>query len=590
MNYIISENANYKSVEISFPAKPDQETRDALKKLGFRWHGQKKVWYGYKSAETVHAVLDGANGTPAQEAKAEAKAPEKANEPKAPHTFAPGDIVRVSGGYFANSNGLFFIAHASGSDWWLEPITKAGKIKKNGAQFWPLKSFCSDSFKNAAARKHNAEHAKMELAPGVPSCYVAQYFRDEAKKGFEAADDQERRGCTYAAETRARAEAMQKIANRFSADDVPPEAPAAPSIRIYWNGIKVNGGELVKCYYGYSGDELTISARDYKDLPREYFQVINESDGMSDYFEQDHTSITPDHPLFKFFHHAALKGIATGRSYRKMAETQAAEWATMEDPGQPTEADAEAAKAYRANQIEEAKKAREAKEAAEREAEEKRFEYQRGQAAYIREVAEAHPIQEGAPVVTILWSEHPAFYEWNDLGTLKLSVAAADIILRTLDEEQHTAKENGGDQFGPCVWNYYKTKFQIDFTSNGKAESFVDRYDLGDGYGGLVNMIAQCNGEDHPFTQLLREWSGGCIVSVTVAPWITAAQQEAKRAEGEIFTLVSMLTDEQIESAVERLDRDDPHADDMARFFIQELYRRDKEKALETWQRWQTGA
>lgn len=45
--------------------------------------------------------------------------------------------------------------------------------------------------------------------------------------------------------------------------------------------------------------------------------------------------------------------------------------------------------------------------------------------AYIEEIAAAHPIQEGAPVVTIEWSEHPAFYSWEE-GGLKLSVAAAE--------------------------------------------------------------------------------------------------------------------------------------------------------------------
>ena len=89
-------------------------------------------------------------------------------------TFTPGDVVRVSGGYFANSNGLFFVAHPSGSSWWLEPITKAGKIRKTGAQFWPLTSYCSDRLKNAAARKHNAEHATMEKVEGVPTCYIAE--------------------------------------------------------------------------------------------------------------------------------------------------------------------------------------------------------------------------------------------------------------------------------------------------------------------------------------------------------------------------------------------------------------------------------
>ena len=95
-------------------------------------------------------------------------------------TPAPGDVVCVSGGYHANSNGLFFIASESGRGWWLEPLTKAGKIKKTGAQGWPLVSYCSDRQKNREADRHNATHAKMEPAPEVPTCYVAEYFRTKA--------------------------------------------------------------------------------------------------------------------------------------------------------------------------------------------------------------------------------------------------------------------------------------------------------------------------------------------------------------------------------------------------------------------------
>lgn len=47
------------------------------------------------------------------------------------------------------------------------------------------------------------------------------------------------------------------------------------SIRFFWNGIKVNGGKLIRCYYftDSRSDSVTIGARDYDHLPRDLFTV-----------------------------------------------------------------------------------------------------------------------------------------------------------------------------------------------------------------------------------------------------------------------------------------------------------------------------
>lgn len=516
----------------------------------------------------------------------------------APWVPAVGDIVRVSGGYHANSNGLFFIEAESGrGGWWLKPITKAGKLRKASDQSWPLVSYMSDRLKAAEAKRHNQINAKMEPAPEVPACYVADFFRTQAAELAEKADNQERRGYARAAETRASAEKAAKIAARFPADDVPPAEKKPAPIRFYWNGIKINGGDLVKCHFSPNdGEGVTIYARDYKDLPREYFLVTNGSDIMTDYFEQDRAEVEPEHPLYKYVRFVALKAIATGHSWRKLTEDQAAEWATLRDPGQPTEAEAEAARAWLTAQREGPENARREAEQKEREAEAARAEYQRTEGAkFIQDTATVHPIREGSPVVTVLWSEHPAFYGWED-GELRLSVAAADIILKHFDEEQHNARENGGDQFGPCAWCYFKTKYQIEYTDpeTGKPETFVDRYDLGDGLGGLVTAIEKYNGENHPFVQLLREHTaGGRVVSVTFAPWLQKAmqrrEQQARHESVDVFSMVEMLTEEQLEAAIMRLDHTDPQDVGVAQFFAQELMRRDREKAVDVWKRWKCG-
>lgn len=57
--YTITANKAFNSLEISFTEKPAEAIREALKALKFRWHGVKKVWYGYADRETVEKVLNG---------------------------------------------------------------------------------------------------------------------------------------------------------------------------------------------------------------------------------------------------------------------------------------------------------------------------------------------------------------------------------------------------------------------------------------------------------------------------------------------------------------------------------------------------
>lgn len=58
-NYIISENPQFGSLEITFSEKPAETVREALKALKFRWNGKRGLWYGFADAETVRAALDG---------------------------------------------------------------------------------------------------------------------------------------------------------------------------------------------------------------------------------------------------------------------------------------------------------------------------------------------------------------------------------------------------------------------------------------------------------------------------------------------------------------------------------------------------
>lgn len=386
------------------------------------------------------------------------------------------------------------------------------------------------------------------------------------------------------------------------------------SIRIYWNGIKVNGEKkLIRC--GYSLDNnadhapsVSIYARDYDDLPRDLFDVKNDTDCYADYFDTDSARLTPEHPLYKYFRYAAEKAQArmdrpyceklratlnSGRRepwpghYKALREDLTRrekfleQFDATQDPGQPTALDL--AQIHQAAQ--EAENARrEAEHQEELAARERALNARNEGRRYIETVAAEHPITEGAPVVLFHWSEHPAFYSWDD-DQLQLSMAAAEIILARYDAEA-AADENVG---------YYKTNFSITWTDPDTGEECsynAGRYDLGDNESGLVNHIRAYNPEVADF---LQGWTvGGRVVSVTVAPWLEeynkAKKERAKQDAAEILDMVQMLTDDQLENAIMANPYDDAERRDVARFFLQELARRDRQKALEIFQKWMRGA
>lgn len=78
MEYTINRNEAFKSLEISFDGKPSEAVRDALKALRFRWHGKRRVWYGYTDEETARAAIDNAGTEAAPVAKVPAPVIDKA--------------------------------------------------------------------------------------------------------------------------------------------------------------------------------------------------------------------------------------------------------------------------------------------------------------------------------------------------------------------------------------------------------------------------------------------------------------------------------------------------------------------------------
>lgn len=486
-----------------------------------------------------------------------------------------GDICEITGAYFKTDNGLWLVTASEGdpttrgSGLTLHKLGKSGKLLESGStvSFWPLKSFCSDRRKNAAAREHNREHAQIRRVDGVPTYYAAQYFRECAERFAEMAENQEERGFADAAKTREIAEFYAAVAERLSATAEPPKEKAPETgVKFYWNGIKVNGGKLIRCYYWLQDNDeksVTISAKDYGTLPGEYFTVENDTDLYTDYHDTDRTTLTPEHPLYKFARYAALKGIMNGKTYRRPTPEQLKEWNLTKDPGQPTANDL-AAVAELNTARESARLA--AEHAAKLEAREKVLAEQHAGRVYIEQVAAAHPIEAGAPTVEITFSENPAFYSWTNsrdrlrteisIGSsgetlsektvietprrrLILSIAAAEIILRHYDDAH---PENTG---------YDKTDFVITYTdqNSGEIHTHEGRYDLGDHEGGLISHLRHYGEYVKAHTDMLRGLEGqadadeifsladyleeytatGRVVSVTVPAWLEQAVERYKR-------------------------------------------------------------
>ena len=512
----------------------------------------------------------------------------------------PGDIVTVSGAYFKSSNGLFYVSNLDAEkSLWLHRVKKNGEICVSSAsstQSWPLTSYCSDARKNREARLHNEQHARIEITDGVNPYHVAAEFRKKEQEARDRAENQRRMhgDSDYARESDKTADQYAAVAARLeqSAQPVKQKEPEI-GIRFYYNGIKVDGGRLIPCWYYLDENSVSISARDYKSLPRQYFAVKNDSDIYTDYFDSDHTKLTPEHPLYRFARYAALKGVMTGKSYRTPTDAQKTEWEHMRDPGQPTAEDLQA--------VEDMKTAAEsarlaAQHAAELAAREERLRKINEGRHYVESVAAQHPVIDGEPTVEIGFSESPYLYSLSHGANNVFSVAAAEIILKHFD-----------DMF-PANSGYDKTDFVIhyDDPDTGEQNSYEGRYDIGDHDGGLIEHIRAFGRSTlHDEKQrseilALSDWleqytENGRIVSVELAPGITDLiayrkhKKEQERAEvQEIFDTVAMLTDAQLEAAVFCVDPNDPEKADVARLFLQELASRDKQKAFDVFRRWKS--
>lgn len=80
MEYTITKNANFNSLEIAFDGIPSAAVRAAIRELKYRWNATKKLWYGFADEATTREAINNADKTDAP-AKPETVA--KASKPRA---------------------------------------------------------------------------------------------------------------------------------------------------------------------------------------------------------------------------------------------------------------------------------------------------------------------------------------------------------------------------------------------------------------------------------------------------------------------------------------------------------------------------
>ena len=255
-------------------------------------------------------------------------------------------------------------------------------------------------------------------------------------------------------------------------------------IGIYYNGIKVDGGELIKAGYCLHVDEtITVYALKYDRLPRLGVAVKNDSDYLTDYFDNDSMLIPADHPLYKFFklayfkyelksYKTALKSKYTRDAERPGLQTKIKncedEIKKLGDK-QPGKSDIAALNDY----IAKAEKAKaDAIKAEQEERRRKAMELDNFMWRVIAEETKKSPAAGEPLTIKFLWSE---------LGipeNLETSYRAAENIINRIEAKKVDIE---GFQSG-----YYKTKIQI--LGLGKIISEL-RYDIGDNEGGIKKHI-----------------------------------------------------------------------------------------------------
>lgn len=143
MDYTITPNADYNSLEISFDGKPPTAVREALKGLKFRWHGVKKIWYGYSDEAAVRAAIDGVE---TEGPAADEKAVKQVNKPSTTEAVNQygvkvGDLFYIDWGYDQTNIDFFQVCALRGKSSVIVRQVSPERVKMDGVSC--MSAYCT---------------------------------------------------------------------------------------------------------------------------------------------------------------------------------------------------------------------------------------------------------------------------------------------------------------------------------------------------------------------------------------------------------------------------------------------------------------
>lgn len=100
-----------------------------------------------------------------------------------------GMVVEITGAYFKNDNGFWFVDNSPGDPSWcgsdhsLKKISKAGKLSvaRHNICFWPIGVFVSDRCKRAEADRWNKAHTQIEVKKIQNVAEIVAHFEAKAE-------------------------------------------------------------------------------------------------------------------------------------------------------------------------------------------------------------------------------------------------------------------------------------------------------------------------------------------------------------------------------------------------------------------------
>lgn len=148
-----------------------------------------------------------------------------------------GHIVRITGAYFKNDNGLYLVDRSPGDPSWfgrdhsLIHISPKGKIStaKYRIGFWPIMVTTNSRAKYAEAKKWNAEHAQIEVVSIKDTTEIEEHFRASAAGYAKRYHDYALRfgdECQEAVRSKAVMELCKAVADRIAVEQAQAKAPA----------------------------------------------------------------------------------------------------------------------------------------------------------------------------------------------------------------------------------------------------------------------------------------------------------------------------------------------------------------------------